>query len=47
MASFVFWASCYECITFVDFLKLFLAVDVDGSFSMRWFMLHLDLLLES
>jgi hypothetical protein len=31
----------------VDFLKLFVAVDVDGSFPMRPFMHHLDIRLKS
>jgi hypothetical protein len=28
------WAGCYECNKFLDFLKLFEAIDMDGSFPM-------------
>jgi hypothetical protein len=36
-----FWASCCECILFLEFLKLFVVVDMDGSFPMRRYTLHL------
>jgi hypothetical protein len=37
-----FWAGHCECILFLDFLKLFLLVDIDDSFPMSRSMQHLD-----
>jgi hypothetical protein len=44
---FRFWAGCCKCTLFLDFLKLFLAIDIDASFPMRQFMHHLDTRLVS
>jgi hypothetical protein len=32
--SFAFWACCYELKMYVDVLKLFVVLGMDGSFSM-------------
>jgi hypothetical protein len=38
MVLFYFWIGCYEYNKFVDFLKLFTVLDMDGSFPMSLFM---------
>jgi hypothetical protein len=37
-----FWAAYCECTLFLEFLKLFVVVDMDGSFPMSHSMQHLD-----
>jgi Zn-dependent protease len=37
---FAFWAAYCECNLFLEFLKLFVVVDMDGSFPMNHSMQH-------
>jgi hypothetical protein len=45
--SLCFWIGCYECNKFLDFLKLYEAVDMDGSFQMGCYTSSLDSLFKS
>jgi hypothetical protein len=42
MAFLCYWAGHHEFILFLEFLKLFVVVDMDGSFPMRCYTLRLD-----